>query len=329
MKKNTILGGVLAAFLMVLSFGVLLGAPDEALAKNGNAWGHYKSSGNSAFGRSHNQNAYYNYQYRYVWDGRSFDNFDDFVDYLRDWIENRDHGYNDSDDNEVDIDITTRDATDIDDDTATLEGTIDFNDSDKATVWFEYGPDADLKWRTTKVRVTDGNTEEFARVLIGLEDDQKYSFRAVGEDEDGDKEYGSIKTFTTDDNGNGSANDEDPSVTTLSAQDVEDDSVTLRGTIDMNDFDNGRVFFVYGEDEDMIEDVEDDFDTYDEIDEDGDDLRKVLVDSDLDGSATFTRSVTGLDADTDIHYAIGVEYENEDGDDVIKLGSVKSFTTDN
>jgi len=124
-------------------------------------------------------------------------------------------------------------------------------------------------------------------------------------------------------------NDEEPDVETDSARGIEDDEAELRGSVDMNDFEDGEVFFVYGEDEDAIEDVEDDFDSYRDVDEDGDDLQKVRVDSSLDGDDDYEETVYNLDADTDHYFTICVGYEDEDNDDVLECGDVEDFTTDN
>ena len=96
----------------------------------------------------------------------------------------------------------------------------------------------------------------------------------------------------------------------------------------MNDFDNGVVFFVYGEDEDLVEEIEDEYDSYNDVDEDGDDLQKVLMDSDVDNSASYELSLFSLDEDTDYFFQICLEYEDEDGDDILVCGGVEEFTTE-
>lgn len=128
--------------------------------------------------------------------------------------------------------------------------------------------------------------------------------------------------------GSSRGGDDEPEVETESAKKIEDDRATLRGSVDMMDFEDGEVFFVFGTDEDAIEDVEDDFDSYRDVDEDGDDLMKERVDSSLDGDADYEMTVTGLDEDTDYYFQICVGYEDEDGDDVLKCGGVDDFTTD-
>jgi hypothetical protein len=242
----------------------------------------------------------------------------------------------------------TLSATDIVNTSAEIHGEVDMNDFNNGTVFFVYGEDdaqiedtedeydtfSDIEedgddLRKIKVDSDLDDSEDYSRELLNLSDDTTYYF-AIGvayEDEDGDDTIilGSIKSFTTGDDGD--STDTDPDAVTGSASSIDTDSANLRGEVDMNDFENGIVFFVYGENENQIEDVEDAYVTYADIDEDGDDLQKFKVDSDLDDEGTYTANVFGLDSGTTIYYAIGVDYEDEDGNDTIILGSVKSFTT--
>jgi hypothetical protein len=96
----------------------------------------------------------------------------------------------------------------------------------------------------------------------------------------------------------------------------------------MNDFENGEVFFVYGTDEDQIDDLEDDYESYYDVDEDGDYLQKFRLDSNLDRDSNYQMHVTGLDDNTDYYYRLCVGYEDEDGDDVLKCSSTRDFETD-
>ena len=128
-----------------------------------------------------------------------------------------------------------------------------------------------------------------------------------------------------DDNNDG----DEPEVETRSATDIQEDEAALRGRVDMNDFEDGEVFFVYGTDDDQVDDVADDYDTYSDIDTDGDDLSKIRVDSSLDDSDSYEERVTGLDNDTRYYFAICVGYEDEDEDDVLTCDSADDFTTDN
>ncbi|KXJ98092.1 MAG: hypothetical protein UZ19_OD1000812 [Parcubacteria bacterium OLB19] len=226
------------------------------------------------------------------------------------------------------INVTTLYATNVDDDSAKLRGEIDFNNSDTAKVWFQYGESrSDLDERTTKIELDDSDSSLFNSTVTSLDDGTIYYFRAVGEDEDGEVDYGSILSFRTVGDYFPSLDDE-PKVTTDEADDVTENSASLQGTVDMNDFDDGKVFFVYGEDEDLIDDIERDFDTYKDIDEEGDDLQKVLMDSSLDGDDDYTLGVYDLDDNTEYFFNLCVEYEDEDNDDKLKCGDVENFETD-
>lgn len=226
------------------------------------------------------------------------------------------------------VDITTLSASQIEDDRARLNGEVDFNRSRFAYLWFEWGEDdRDLDERTPRVRRDDDEDDRFSVTITRLDEDERYYFRAVGEDDRGRIDRGSIRSFTTDDDRR-DRDDDEPDVETGDAVDITDDSAELEGEVDMNDFDDGRVFLVYGEDEDQISDIEDDYDTYSEIDEDGDDLQKILVDSSLDGRETYTTFIDRLDDDTEYFYAYCVEFEDDDRDDTITCGQVESFETD-
>jgi hypothetical protein len=96
----------------------------------------------------------------------------------------------------------------------------------------------------------------------------------------------------------------------------------------MNDFENGTVFFVYGEDKSLVEDVEDE-DTYSAIDTDGYDLRKVVVDTNFDADDDFVKTVTGLHDDTRYYFRLCAQFENDDNDDQLICGDVEDFDTDN
>ena len=117
-----------------------------------------------------------------------------------------------------DVDVTTRSATDIDDDAATLRGRVDFNSEDEATVYFRYGYSrSDLDEETVHVVLDeDDDDEDFSQRIVNLREDRTYYFRAIAEDEDGRKDYGSILSFRTDDD-NHSSNDDEPDIDGLIA----------------------------------------------------------------------------------------------------------------
>lgn len=274
------------------------------------------------------------YAPQYWWGGRWFSSFDEMVNYVRFWLSavyrtplNTSSGSS-AEGRTQRINVLTERAVSITDTTATLEGTIEFDRSEDVTVWFEYGPGSSLRWNTGAVTVSGDRRDErsFARRLLGLSDNERYSFRAVGEDERGNRDYGRTRTFTTERRNRGS----DPDATTfyVARADITDHEALLRGSVNMKEFEDGLVFFVYGEDADQVEEITDEYDSYSDIDEDGDDLQKVIVDRNHNRAANFEYEVRGLDSDSTIYYAIGVEYEDDDGDLVLVMGDVLDFDTE-
>jgi hypothetical protein len=228
-----------------------------------------------------------------------------------------------------DVEVTTRSAIDVEDEDAKLRGEVDFNNEDEVTVYFQFGKSStNLRYNTTHfVLDEDDDDEDFEHGITDLDDDTRYYYRAVAEDENGRRDFGKILSFTTDDSG-GSNSDDDPSLDADNATSIDEDSAVLHGSVDMNDFRNGLVFFVYGEDEDQVDDIASDYDEYGDIDEDGDDLQKVKVDSDLDGDEDYNYTARYLNEDQRIYFSICVEYEDEDDDQVIKCSSAEDFSTD-
>ncbi|HEY0964217.1 MAG TPA: hypothetical protein VGE31_00265, partial [Candidatus Paceibacterota bacterium] len=169
---------------------------------------------------------------------------EDLQDRLADDLED------DNDDSDSEVDVVTRPATRIQDDHARIGGeVVDFNDSNYATVWFEYGrSNSFLNQETNSARIDDDEDGEFEGVISNLIEGQRYYFRAVASDDDGDEDRGSILHFTAGEEPDDDNDGDTPDVFTDDADDVTEDSVTLTGSVDMNDFNDADVFFVYGED---------------------------------------------------------------------------------
>lgn len=232
-----------------------------------------------------------------------------------------------------DIEVRTKDANVDSDDMVELVGEVELDDAPYADVWFEYGTDSDLDEETDSDRVTDDETFEIE--IDDVDEDDQYYFRAVAQDPRGYRVYGRIMGFEVDDNGENNDNDDDndndadtPDATTDDAEDVDENSAELHGDIDMNDYENGIAFFVYGEDEDAVEDVEDESE-FDDVEQDGDDLKEILLSSNLDDDRNFSVNISNLDEDTDHFFRICVEYDDEDDDQTLVCGEVEEFTTDN
>lgn len=168
--------------------------------------------------------------------------------------------------------------------------------------------------------------ESFNNDIDGLLPGTTYYYRACGP-HDGSYVSGVVKNFTTDTeggDGGGGAGEDTPEAHTDGADDVDADSAELNGDVDMHDFANGEVFFVWGQNEGDIEDVADE-DSYSGIDEDGDNLQKELVDDDLDGADDYALDIDGLDENEDYYFRICVEYY--DGGSQLECGSVDHFDT--
>jgi hypothetical protein len=237
-----------------------------------------------------------------------------------------DHKYNKSDYGDYDVEVDTKGADADSDDSSTLSGKVDLDDASYAYVWFDYGQDGDLDEESKSLKLT--SSKSFEIEIDDLDEDEKYYYRAVAEDPSGYRVYGSIESFTSGKDSDDDDSDDDiPDVQTEDASNVTDDSAKMSGEVDMNDFEDGIVFLVYGEDEGMVEDVENE-NQYGDIDEDGDDLQTVTVYSGLDDDRTFWYSVSGLDDNTDYYFRYCVEYEDEDGDETLECGSVEHFETD-
>jgi hypothetical protein len=246
--------------------------------------------------------------------------------------------------------VRTRSARDIEDESAELRGSVDMNNAENGIVFFVYGQDEsqiedveddydeydDVKddeesddFEIERVERNFDDRDDFEEQVNNLEEDEDYYFILCVEYEDrnGDEtlECGSLEEFTTDDDDD---NDNEPDVETDSASDIDDDSAELRGSVDMNDFNNGRVFFVWGEDEDDIDDVENE-NRFSNIDENDDDIQKQSVASNFSGNDNFEIDVFNLDDDTRHYFRICVEYEDDGNDDTLECGNVEDFETDN
>jgi hypothetical protein len=216
-----------------------------------------------------------------------------------------------------------------------FSGEVDPESSSSVKVWFEYGSSYALPYSTPMMSMsTGGSKRSFTATATDFNSYTNYYYRAVVEDHDGDVFEGAIRSFTlsgswSNDNDDNDYNldDDAPEVNTDDADDVDENSATLTGDVDMNDYEDGKVFIVYGEDEDAVTDVEDENEYYD-INTDGDDLRKSIVDSNLDDDEDYEVTVTGLDDDTDHFYRFCVEFEDDENDEMLICGDVEEFQTD-
>lgn len=241
------------------------------------------------------------------------------------------------------VQVTTEGSNSIDRNSEELQGSVSLNGAPYANVWFEYGSNGNITSKSDSRRLS--TNDNFTIDVDGLNSNSRYYYRAVSEDPSGTRDYGSLMSFTTGSSNNNNNycydrynnryycdsnhnNGNEPDATTQGADNVSSGSVELHGRVDMNDFENGTVFFVYGKDRNKVEDVENE-DRFGSIYEYQQDLQKVQVYSNLDGSRTFWDDEYGLDSNSRYYYRICVGYEDNNNDDAITCGDVENFYTNN
>jgi len=100
-----------------------------------------------------------------------------------------------SDGGDASVAVSTADATNVGDTSATLNGDLtDLGGADSADVYFEYGPSGGSLSNATSAQTLSA-TGSFSADVSGLDSGTEYEFRAVAEASDGDT--GSLLTFTT------------------------------------------------------------------------------------------------------------------------------------
>ena len=95
------------------------------------------------------------------------------------------------------LSVTTDPATEVTDNSATLNGSLDDLDgAGSADVYFEWGPSGDLSNTTTAQTLS--STGSFSEEVSNLDSDTDYEYRAVADASDGDSATGGTVSFTTD-----------------------------------------------------------------------------------------------------------------------------------
>jgi hypothetical protein len=222
----------------------------------------------------------------------------------------------------------------------TLHGEIrDVNASEDFTLFFSFSSNNDVTCDNPSRQFEVQNSVSSDRFFEynfdadneGISDGTSY-YRACADNEDNNDILSGLRQeiIINNDDGGDPNNNEEPNAETRNADNVDENSAELNGRVEMNDFNNGIVFFVYGQDESQIEDVDQDYNDYSDIDEDDDDLMKELVDNDNDSDSwqNYSEDINGLEEDERYYYRICVEFENSNGDDELECGNVEDFETD-
>ncbi|MFT7016571.1 MAG: hypothetical protein ACJATX_000536 [Candidatus Paceibacteria bacterium] len=174
------------------------------------------------------------------------------------------------------------------------------------------------------------NEDDF-EVVFGVYDPlKKYVMNACGEYIDGDGELRAVCGIHTV-FGNPHIPFTNPDVTTLGATLLSDDLVKLNAEFESNSAEDELLsFFVYGFDSSSINDIEDDYNSFAEIEENGDDLQKESVGVlDQDDEEDFVLHLNNLELDTEYSYIACVEFLNEITEVNLSCGSEEEFWTGN
>ena len=115
---------------------------------------------------------------------------------------------NNDNNNDNEPDVTTRSATNVDENGATLNGRVDGNGS-STRAWFEYGTSYNLS-STTNENSYGSGSKNYSKSISNLRPNTTYYFRAVAENSS-DTVYGSVLSFRTD-GGNIIYNNDRPTV---------------------------------------------------------------------------------------------------------------------
>lgn len=192
-------------------------------------------------------------------------------------------------------------------------------------IYFVYGPNnSNLTCSSfPQVVAVQGQTlqagENFFYNLSGLAPNTTYHFKACGQYNNGPIADGGLKQFHTT-----VVNEQHPEAQTQTAQNVTQNSATLRGHVAMNGFNNGQVFFVWGQNSSQVHSVSN-YDTYNSIPQNGQNLQKQMVQSGFNGSSNFDAYVSGLNTNNQYHFRICVEYW--DNGNRLECGNVRPFST--
>ncbi len=128
--------------------------------------------------------------------------------------------------------VTTNLATNITQNSAVLNGTVNSNNSE-TNVWFEYGPTGSLGFTTASQDAGSGNfAVNIASFLSSLNTNTTYYFRIVAQNSFGTT-YGSIVSFNTSQFGTGFISSA-PTVNTDAATNITSNSATLNGDVNSN-----------------------------------------------------------------------------------------------
>lgn len=183
--------------------------------------------------------------------------------------------------------VTTGDPTNLDETTATLNGSLtDLGNASSADVYFQYRLAGGDSWTRTPAR-TLSSTGSFDESVADLLDGEDYEYRAFAVASDDDTDSGDVTNFST--------VEHLVAVSTDAATDVGDTKATLNGSV--TDLGNAAETDVYFE--------------YREV---GLSSWTVTSTQSLSDAGSFSDSVSGLSSGTDYEYRAVAEASDGDSD---------------
>lgn len=218
--------------------------------------------------------------------------------------------------------------------TAELQGRADIGSSEFGRLWFEYGQGTSLNKRSDRVNIEHARENVYKIKVTELSPDTKYSYRAVVEDEDGNALRGLTRTFTTVEKATTQYFVGKPVVESEGVENVLSTSASVKVFVSMNDFVDGRAFAVYSNKRSDLSDIEDDYETYDEIEASswGNDknLRKTTFGRNtLTERSTITGRLSNLTRASEQYYKVCVEYSDDRDNLNFVCSGTESFVTTN
>ncbi len=220
--------------------------------------------------------------------------------------------------------VSTRAPISIQHNTVELSGFVDRGSAKSAEVWFQYGKGNSLNKNTSSEIMTNLRKASYTEEAFDLEPGTKYSYRVVIEDEDGYRQYGEVRSFTTPSAATTVSFTGRPFVETGGVINIGTGSGEIKGFVSMNDYEEGVLFFTYGLDSGRVKDAED-YDTYEEIPIERGVYGKTVVEDEFRGRDIVKLRIWNLNPATKYYYNVCVEYR--DGGRKIRCGDAESFVT--
>ena len=179
-----------------------------------------------------------------------------------------------------------------------------------------------------KIYATDlDDDDDFEKTIFGLMPNGTYYFRACVQFEDGNEDEklvcGDIEDFET-----SNSSFDEPEVETHSGSNFTSYSALLEGELnDIGDADEVDAFFVLSGDDEFIDDIEDDYDSYGQIPSNSN-LRKIYA-TDLDDDDDFEKTIFGLMPNGTYYFRACVQFEDGNEDEKLVCGDIEDFETSN